>query len=75
MSKHLLPPVKVCNIIPVWFSDHSAVVFNVQSDDFFKRGPGFFKFNNSLLDDHNYVEELRTNIPKYKDKIQWFGAG
>ena len=57
VSKHLLPHVKECNIIPVLFSDHSAVSFNIQSDDFIKRGPGFFKFNNSLLDDQCFVEE------------------
>ena len=40
---HLLPQVKECNITPVSFSDHSAVSFNIQSDDIIKRGPGFFQ--------------------------------
>ena len=43
VSKHLLPQVKECNITPVSFSDHSAVSFNIQSDDFIKRGPVFFQ--------------------------------
>ena len=68
VSKHLLPHVKECNIIPVSFSDHS---FNIQSDDFIKRGPGFFKFNNSLLDDQCFVEGLSEKIPEYKQKFNY----
>ena len=68
LTKHLLPQVKDCNITPVSFSDHSAVLFNIQSDNFMKRGPGFFKFNNSLLNDHCFVEGLSKEIPEYKEK-------
>ena len=71
VSKHLLPQVKECNITPVSFSDHSAVSFNIQSDDFIKRGPGFSKFNNSPLDDHCFVEGLRKKIPEYKEKYSY----
>ena len=71
VSKHLLPHVKECNIIPVSFSDHSAVSFNIQSDDFIKRGPGFFRFNNSLLDDQCVVEDLSEKIPEYKQKYDY----
>ena len=38
------------------------------SKDYEKRGPGFSKFNNSLLEDKNFVEELKENIEKYKEK-------
>ena len=71
VSMHLLPHVKKCNIIPVSFSDHSAVSFNIQSDDFIKRGPGFFKFNNSLLDDQCFVEGLSEKFPEYKQKYNY----
>ena len=63
--------MKERNIIPVSFSDHSALSFNIQSDDFIKRGPGFFKFNNSLLDDQCFVEDLREKIPEYKQKYDY----
>ena len=63
--------MKECNIIPVSFSDHSAVSFNSQSHDFIKRGPGFFKFNNSLLDDQCFVEVLSGKIPEYKQKYNY----
>ena len=32
------------------------------------RGPGFWKFNNSLLSDTNYVELLTFNIPMFAKK-------
>lgn len=60
--------MKKCIVTPVSFSDHLAVSINIHSDDFIKRGPGFFKFNNSLLNDHCFVEELSKKIPEYKEK-------
>ena len=68
VSKHLLPQVKECIITPVSFSDHSAVLFKIQSSDFCKRGPCFFKFNNSLVNDYCFVEGLSKRIPGYKEK-------
>ena len=35
-----------------------------------KRGPGFWKFNNSLLRDDEYVNDLRTNINAYNAKYE-----
>ena len=35
-----------------------------------KRGPGFRKFNNSLLTDKSYVELITKSIPKYTTKYQ-----
>lgn len=49
VSKHLPPQVKEWNIISVSFSDHSAVSFNIQSDNFIKRGPGLFISIRSLM--------------------------
>jgi hypothetical protein len=46
-----------------------AVSFSFLSKDYEKRGPGFFKFNNSLLEDKNFIEELKENIEKYKKNI------
>ena len=60
--------MKECNIIPVSFSDHAAVSFKVQSNEFVPRGPGFFKFNNSLLNDNCFLDGLRKKIPEYKGK-------
>ena len=33
-----------------------------------ERGPGFWKFNQSLLKDESYVTKLRAEIPTFKQK-------
>ena len=71
MSKIQLSQVKECNIIPVSFSDHASVSFQVQSNNLVQRGPGFFKFNNSLLNDKCFMEGLRKKIPEYKEKYNY----
>ena len=49
-------------------SDHSAIILTLQSKDYERRGPGFWKFNNSLLEDSTFVEQLQCLIPEYKKK-------
>ena len=43
------------DIIPSINSDHSAIILYFNSIDSQKRGPSFWKFNASLLDDVNFV--------------------
>ena len=69
VSNGIINQIQECKIIPVSFSDHVAVSFSFLSKDYEKRGPGFFKFNNSLLEDKNFIEELKENIEKYKKNI------
>ena len=54
------------------FSEHSAIMLNIHW--FYQRkksGPGFWKFNASLLEDKEYVkkmcENILTVIEKYRD--------
>ena len=49
-------------------TDHSAITLTLQSKGHAQRGPGFWKFNNSLLDDLAFVEQLYNAIPAYKNK-------
>ena len=50
-------------------SDHSAVSIHIQSDSLGqKKGPGFWKFNTTLLEDEVYIAALQENLPKYKEK-------
>jgi len=35
-----------------------------------KRGPGFWKFNNSLLTDKDYTELISQNIPEFVSKYR-----
>jgi len=58
-------------IIPNIYSDHSAVVLSISfSEHEPPRGPGFWKFNNSLLSDTKYVELLNFLIPEFAKSIR-----
>ena len=66
ISKQLNDHVKECKIIPNIYSDHSTVALSVSFNEReFPRGPRFWKFNNSLLSDTNYVELLTFIIPMF----------
>ena len=43
-------------------TDHSSVVLNVELGASSKRGPGFWKYNNLLLEDEYYVSQARRYI-------------
>jgi len=58
ISDDLQPIVKKTDIIPAPATDHSAIVLELKSFDEGKRGPSFWKFNNSLLNDNEYVKEM-----------------
>ena len=49
--------------------DHSAIKIHIKSDELkYKRGPGFWKFNQSLLQDEIYVSSPLQEIPNFKQK-------
>ena len=62
ISTYLLYDVNNVKIKPGLKSDHSIVslTFNFHTND--KRGRGFFKFNNSLLHDKEYVVLIKNTI-------------
>jgi len=61
----------VSKIIPNIYSDHSAVLPSISFTEHEPpRGPGFWKFNNSLLSDTKYVELLNFLIPELAKKHQ-----
>ena len=49
-------------------SNHSAIAFTLQSKEYAKWGPRFWKINNSLLKDGNFINELKSKIPENKNK-------
>ena len=69
ISKQQKDHVKDCKILPTIYSDHSAVALSMSfNESELPRGPGFWKFNNSLLSDTNYVELLTFKIPMFAKK-------
>ena len=63
VSSTLIPFVGKCDIIPGIHSDHSMPTLDIDFSRFV-RGRGFFKFNNSLLTDSEYVKLIRETIQK-----------
>ena len=53
--------VEDCEIIPGILTDHLFVVLKIK---FIKaiQGPGYWKFNNSLLKDHSFLEQMNAHI-------------
>jgi len=48
--------------------DHKAIYFYLSLPVTTPRGPGFWKFNNTLLDDEVYVTHIRELIPQIREK-------
>ena len=60
-----------CKIFHAPETDHSAISVHLQARfNKQRRGPGFWKFNSSLLEDDNYVNALRKNIDLFKAKYE-----
>ena len=69
ISNDLNSLVTSCTILNSPETDHSAITLHLKSEDLKQdRGPGFWKFNNSLLQDSEYVTILQENIEDYKEK-------
>ena len=50
-------------------TDHSAITLHLKTEDLMQpRGPGFWKFNNSLLEDEGYTSKLRQNLALLGEK-------
>ena len=54
-----------CSVAP----DHKSIFLGIELKSDLKRGPGTWKFNNTLLDDKNYVHLILYPqiLEKYKD--------
>ena len=69
ISKEFCAFTKKCEILWAPESDHSAVSIHLQSEaSAQKKGPGFWKFNTSLLTDETYIAALRENLQRFKAK-------
>ena len=44
--------------------DHKSIFLNIEIKNEFARGPGFWKFNNTLLEDENYKELIEFYYPQ-----------
>ena len=63
ISNSLFPFIKQASIEYGILSDHSTTSIEIDFRNF-QRGRGFWKFNNSLLKDHEYVKRVKNCIKK-----------
>ena len=71
ISKEMHDLVTSCKITHAPQTDHSAVSIAFKSETMDqKKGPGYWKFNNSLLKDEKYTNKLRENIVQHKEKYK-----
>ena len=66
ISNSLQDFAKSTNIIPAIKTDHAAIDLVLSDIGNEAKGPGFWKFNCSLLNDDNYINELNCNVPKWR---------
>ena len=71
ISDSLQDDVAKTDIINAIKTDHLAVVLGVNSLAEYPRGPSFWKFNNSLLHDSNFVQCMRGNFPVWLGEISY----
>ena len=66
ISKSMESAIQNADIVANIFSDHSAVSLSMSLEsNETKRGPGFWKFNNSLLMDKCYTDMITRQIPEF----------
>ena len=69
ISRQLMNLTNKCTIFFAPETDHSAIFIHLKSAELKqKKGPGFWKFNQSLLHDETYVSSLRAEIENFKQK-------
>ena len=69
ISKKLNDLTDKCKILYAPETDHSAILLHIKSVELKQeKGPGFWKFNQSLLQDEAYVSKLHTELEWFKQK-------
>ena len=66
ISNNLQDFVKSTDIIPAIKTDHAAIDLVFTDIDTELKGPGFWKMNCSLLEDENYLNDLKQKVPEWK---------
>ena len=72
ISDSLQENIELVDIIPSVQSDHSVFKMKLCSSKENARGPTYWKFNNSFLNDRQFIDLLRSEIPRYKTEASAF---
>ena len=71
IKEDFLLNIKSCDIRPIFIkcTDHQAVSLKIQSIAAESKGPGYWKLNNSILEDSEYKIQIEKLINKYTNLI------
>ena len=72
VSQRFMSSVSSCEIKPCPFSDQDFVYLCIESSGSNSRGPGVWKFNNSLLNDSGFCKYIKTCIVDLSGCLQHF---
>lgn len=65
VSNELMSRIENCSIKPGYRTDHSMITLDIKLNDFIK-GKGFWKFNNSVLKEQDYITVVKETIKNTK---------
>ncbi|KAL9955771.1 hypothetical protein ACROYT_G037148 [Oculina patagonica] len=71
ISNSLQDDIENVDILSSVKSDHSAIILNIDSVKNLNHGPSFWKFNNSLLDDEQYIKLIEQLVPDWIEEINY----
>ena len=66
ISNNLHDFVESTDITPAIKTDHAAIELVLKDSHQSVKGPAYWKMNVSLLEDENYLNELKNNLPEWK---------
>ena len=58
IAKDFTASIKKSEILPAIAPDHNAVYISLALSNKCPRGPGFWKFNNTFLNDPQYIDKI-----------------
>ena len=67
VAKNLTLSVKSTRIYPSIAPDHDAISISLSLPNLCPRGPGFWKFNNTLLNDEQYISRVRDTYSQVRN--------
>ena len=69
VSFELQQHINISDILPSYLSDHAMPYINVRLIDSDDRGPGYWKFNTTLLSNQDYITEVKEIIDEVSSEI------
>lgn len=71
LDKELVEKTLNCDIVTIGKSDHRGIVIELELEDV-KRGPSYWKFNQSMLKDPDYIQHINNKIELLKVALENF---